>query len=203
MATGDGCKSLSEWVASRLDVSTDTARSLVRTMRRTQDRPDLREALETGVSFDRIEAVSRIPDRIGLLEHLDVAGVEREAALHTRITAGDEQRSSEDQFLILQPSLDQSWWKLWGGLDGSTGTHRRPDSHRDRRPATCRSGNTTRSRVETRHGTGPDLYQRHTSPSPGDRPCRRQTCSPKQRTSRCGLGSRTPGMTTSPRSGPL
>ncbi|HET9202581.1 MAG TPA: hypothetical protein VFP67_05470, partial [Acidimicrobiia bacterium] len=71
VATGDGCKSLSEWVASRLDVSTDTARSLVRTMRRTQDRPDLREALETGVSFDRIEAVSRIPDRIGLLEHLD------------------------------------------------------------------------------------------------------------------------------------
>ncbi|HJS71799.1 MAG TPA: hypothetical protein VJ858_03650, partial [Acidimicrobiia bacterium] len=39
VANGDGCKSLSEWVAGRLDVSTDTARSLVRTMRRTQDRP--------------------------------------------------------------------------------------------------------------------------------------------------------------------
>src|SRR5512145_1587093 len=104
-------------------------------MRRTQDRPDLREALETGVS-DRIEAVSRIPDRIGLLEHLDVAGVGREAALHTRITAGDEQRNWDDQFLILQPSLDQSWWKLWGGVGRVDRDHRRPDSHRDRRFAT-------------------------------------------------------------------
>ena len=104
---------------SRL-VSLGTARSLVRTMRRTQDRPDLREALETGVSFDRIGALSRIPDKIGLLEHLDVAGVEREAALRIRVDT-DEQRSSDDQFLILQPSLDQSWWKLWGGLDGVSG----------------------------------------------------------------------------------
>ena len=118
VATGDGCKSLSEWAASRLDVSLDTARSLVRTMRRTQDRPDLREALETGVSFDRIGALSRIPDKIGLLEHLDVAGVEREAALRIRVETEHEQRSSDDQFLILQPSLDQSWWKLWEGWTG-------------------------------------------------------------------------------------
>jgi 5-methylcytosine-specific restriction endonuclease McrA len=122
VATGDGCKSLSEWVAGRLDVSTDTARSLVRTMRRTQHRPDLREALETGVSFDRVEALSKIPDKIGLLEHLDVGGVEREAAIRTRITADDELRSSDDQFLVLQPSLDESWWKLWGGLEGTGGS---------------------------------------------------------------------------------
>lgn len=91
-------------------------------MRRTQDRPDLREALASGVSFDRIEALSKIPDKTGLLEHLDVAGVQREAALRARITAEDEQRSSEDQYLVLQPSLDESWWKLWGGLDGPGGT---------------------------------------------------------------------------------
>ncbi|HEX5671996.1 MAG TPA: hypothetical protein VFY46_04670, partial [Acidimicrobiia bacterium] len=121
VATGDGCRSLSEWVASRLDVSLGTARSLVRTMRRTQDRPDLREALETGVSFDRIEAVSRIPDRIGLLEHLDVAGVEREAALHTRITAGDEQRNWDDQFLILQPSLVSHGGNCGEGWTGRPG----------------------------------------------------------------------------------
>src|SRR5919106_3532939 len=74
VATGDGCKSLSEWVAARLDVSVETARSLVRTMRRTAHRSDLREALASGeVSFDRIEAVSRIPQDVGLLRHLDVA----------------------------------------------------------------------------------------------------------------------------------
>jgi len=31
VATGDGCRSLSEWAASRLDVSLETAKSLVRT----------------------------------------------------------------------------------------------------------------------------------------------------------------------------
>lgn len=122
VATGDGCKSLSEWVAGRLDVSTDTAKSLVRTMRRTVDRPDLREALASGVSFDRVEALSKIPDKLGLLEHLDVGGVDREAALRARITVETEQRSAQDQFLVLQPSLDESWWRLWGGLDGLTGT---------------------------------------------------------------------------------
>jgi hypothetical protein len=121
VATGDGCRSLSEWVAGRLDMNPDTARSLVRTMRRTVDRPDLREVLESGVSFDRVEALSKITDKIGLLEHLDVAGVQREAAIRARITAEDEQRSSDDQFLVLQPSLDESWWKLWGGLEGAGG----------------------------------------------------------------------------------
>ena len=81
VATADGCRSLSEWTTARLDVHPDTAKSLVRTMRRTVDRPDLREALAAGdISFDRMEALSRIPDDVGLLEHLDVAGVRREAA---------------------------------------------------------------------------------------------------------------------------
>ncbi len=91
-------------------------------MRRTVDRPDLRDALATGeITFDRLEALSRIPDEVGPLEHLDVAGVRREAANRVRSTAEDEYRSARDQFLILQPSLDESWWKLWGGLDGATG----------------------------------------------------------------------------------
>ena len=81
VATRDGSRSLSEWVSTRLDVSLVSAKSLVRTMRRTTDRPDLREALATGeVSFDRVEALSKIQDDVGLLSHLDVGGVYREAA---------------------------------------------------------------------------------------------------------------------------
>ena len=123
VATGDGCRSLSEWAtAARLDTSPETAKTLVRTMRRTVDRPDLRDALASGeISFDRMEALSRIPEEVGLLEHLDVAGVRRQAAMRARITAENESRTASDQFLVLQPSLDQSWWKLWGGLDGATG----------------------------------------------------------------------------------
>jgi len=122
VATGDGCRSLSEWAASRLDVSVDTAKGLVRTMRRTSHRPELRAGLASGqVSFDRAEALSRIPEPVGPLEHLDVAGVRREAALRARISSETEQQTSDQQFLVLQPSLDQSWWKLWGGLDGYSG----------------------------------------------------------------------------------
>ena len=39
VATADGAKNLSEWTAQRLDIGLDAARTLVRTMRRTHDRP--------------------------------------------------------------------------------------------------------------------------------------------------------------------
>jgi hypothetical protein len=48
VATGEGCRSLSEWTTSRMDLHPDTAKTLVRTMRRTVDRPDLRDALASG-----------------------------------------------------------------------------------------------------------------------------------------------------------
>jgi 5-methylcytosine-specific restriction endonuclease McrA len=122
VATADGCRNLSEWTASRLDLSPDSAKRLVRTMRRTADRPDLREALARGeISFDRTEALSRIPEDVGHLEHLDVTGVRRQAAMHARISSETEYRTAVDQFLVIQPSLDESWWKLWGGLEGAAG----------------------------------------------------------------------------------
>lgn len=84
VATGDGCRSLSEWTARRLDVAAKTAKTLVRSMRRLQERPDLCEELAEGrVSFDRVEALSRIAGDVGLMEWADVAGVRREAALKT------------------------------------------------------------------------------------------------------------------------
>ena len=123
VATGDGARSLSEWVAARLDVSLDTARSLVRTMRRTSGRSDLREGLSSGdVSFDRVEAVSRISEDVGLLLHLDVAGVRREAAKRVRVTASNEAKTLEDSYLVMQPSLDESWWQGHFGLDGYIGS---------------------------------------------------------------------------------
>lgn len=74
VATADGCRSLSEWATARLDLHPDTAKTLVRTMRRTVERPEVKEALATGeISFDRAEALSRIPEEVGLLAHLDVA----------------------------------------------------------------------------------------------------------------------------------
>jgi len=122
VATADGCRSMVEWTAAALDVGIETAQSLVRTMRRISDRPDLHQALASGeVTFDRVEAVPRIPGDVGLIEHADIAGVRREAASRARISSADEYRTAEDRYLVLQPSLDESWWKLWGGLDGVSG----------------------------------------------------------------------------------
>ena len=123
VATGDGSRSLSEWVASRLDVGPDSARTIIRTMRRTAQQPELRSHLEDGASFDRIEALSRITDRDpkDLFAWADVAGVRREAAKRARISSDSEMRTAADRFLVMQPSLDESWWKLWGGLDGHSG----------------------------------------------------------------------------------
>ena len=122
IATADGSRSLSEWVASRLDVAPDTAKPLVRTMLRLQDRPDLQEAVATGrVSFDRVEALSRIPEDLGLMEWADVSGVRREAAKRVRVSAEQEKRSAAERYLAVQPSLDASSWRLWGELDGYSG----------------------------------------------------------------------------------
>ncbi len=119
--TGDGCRTLAQWVSLVLDTTLDDARSLVRTMRRTQSRTDLREGLSDGMSFRRVEALSKIEDDIGLGYEWDVAGVLREAARRVRLTAEGEHRIEQDRFLVIQPSLDESRWKLWGGLDGYSG----------------------------------------------------------------------------------
>jgi hypothetical protein len=120
--TGDGSRNLSEWVAAKADLGVDTGRDLARTMRRTADKPWLRTALGAGaITFDRAEALSRIPEDVGTMSHLDVSGVRRAAADLVEITHEDEVRSAGDQYLILQPTLDQSWWDVRGGLEGVFG----------------------------------------------------------------------------------
>ncbi|HEX6219517.1 MAG TPA: HNH endonuclease signature motif containing protein [Acidimicrobiia bacterium] len=123
VATADGSRSLSEWLAARIDLGPKTSKSLVRTMRRTADQPELRRELASSVSFDRVEALSRLQDRENddLLLWTDVAGVHREAAKQARVTAEAESRTADDRFLVVQPTLDESWWKVWAGFDGYTG----------------------------------------------------------------------------------
>ncbi|HEY6628515.1 MAG TPA: hypothetical protein VI193_06005, partial [Acidimicrobiia bacterium] len=104
VATADGSRSLSEWVAARLDLGHETAKALVRTMHRIEARPDLTEALAAGeATFDRVEALSRIQEDVGLLQHLDVAGVRRTAALKALITPEEEFRSADERFFVIQP----------------------------------------------------------------------------------------------------
>lgn len=125
VATADGSRNLAEWVAARVDIGPATAKDLVSTMRRTQSRPDLRAVLTEGeATFDRMSAAALIaqthePDP--LFSHLDITGVRGEASRRDPIDYQTETRTFADRFLVMQPSLDESWWKLWGGFDGLTG----------------------------------------------------------------------------------
>jgi len=122
IATADGSRSLSEWLAARIDAGPETAKTMVRTMRRLQDRPDLERDLADGeVTFDRAEALSRVREDVGHMAWTDVAGVRREAAKRARISAEKEERTARDRFFVMEPSLDESWWKMWGGLEGHSG----------------------------------------------------------------------------------
>ena len=66
----------------------------------------------------RVEALSKIQDDVDLLSHLDVGGVYREAARRTRITAEDEIKTAENNYWFMQPTLDETWSEIRGGMDG-------------------------------------------------------------------------------------
>jgi hypothetical protein len=120
----DGCRSLKEWVAGRLDLSPETAYRLTSTFHRLIDAPDLSRQLAAGdITFDRAEALSRIPveDRADFHLGVDIQGLRRLAARHRRINRSDDHVSQLASHLAMQPNLDQSRWSLWGELDGYSG----------------------------------------------------------------------------------
>ena len=121
VATGDGCRSLAEWVAGRLDVAPETAAALVRAMHGLADRPALAAAVAEGeVTFDRAAALARSDDG-DLARHLDISGIRRHTAAQRRVTRADERRAFSDRYLVIQPSLDEARWRLHGQLPGMAG----------------------------------------------------------------------------------
>ena len=122
----DGCRSLNEWIAARLDVAPETARLLARTARARSG--ELSTALETGeVTFDRAVELLRlaaISPQDNLVEHTrcwDITGLRRRIAHHRRVTSTDELTAFADRHLVMQPNLDESAWRLWGALPGLEG----------------------------------------------------------------------------------
>ncbi|MEX0757196.1 MAG: hypothetical protein WD204_04540, partial [Acidimicrobiia bacterium] len=125
-ATVDGARSMIEWVAGRFDLETDTARTLL-TLARPEDR-----SLETGLSegmitTDRAAATSRLraagadDQTVAHSWGRDLAGVRQMTSQHRRISNRDETDDFADRYLHIQPSLDDSHWKLWGQLSGIDG----------------------------------------------------------------------------------
>jgi hypothetical protein len=125
---GDGCRSLQEWTAGRLDVAPETAKALVAACRMLETVPTLEETLETGGgSFDRIVATARLvaagatPERIDQSAGLDISGIRKLTAMHRRMTPATEQQTFSDRFVAMQPTLDRTSYRLWGQLPGVDG----------------------------------------------------------------------------------
>ena len=124
----DGCKSLQEWTAGRLDIAPENAKTLVTAARILADQPNLEERLVTGSgSFDRISATAQLvsagasAEQIEQSAGLDIPGIRRLTALHGRMTRRDEQQVFSGRFLSMQPTLDCTAYRLWGQLPGTDG----------------------------------------------------------------------------------
>ncbi len=125
VALADGCRSMVEWTTGRLDVAPETASALVRTSR-TAD-PKIEDALAAGeVTFDRAVELSRlaaagVPDPVGTLAGLDIAGLRRVHSRAHRLSRDREASLFVDRYVAMQPNLDRSSWRLWGELPGTDG----------------------------------------------------------------------------------
>ncbi len=120
----DGCRSMREWVAGRLDISVESASRLTSTAKRLQDRPEVASELQAGeITFDRAEALARLPEDVepDHLAGVDIRGLHRIVAQHKRRAWDNGHESHRSQYLAIQPNLDESSWKMWGLLDGYSG----------------------------------------------------------------------------------
>ena len=124
----DGSRTLSEWAAARMDLAPETAQRLVQTAHRLTDQPALTQELTDGtVSFDRVAEESRLvtsgadPELIEQSRGWDIAGLRRMAARRQRLTRQDEQQAFAERSIAIQPTLDQTYYRIWGGLPGTDG----------------------------------------------------------------------------------
>ncbi len=143
IAASTGSRSTTEWVTSRFDVSHTAASDLVFAARQLKRHRRIEHRLVNGdLTFDRTVAMLRLAvagaDETTLehSESLDLAGVGRLTARQRRITRVDEHDVFAERFVAIQPTLDESSWRLWGLLPGvegrivETALHARADEFR-------------------------------------------------------------------------
>lgn len=125
VALADGYQTMSEWVAARLDESPENAAALVRTARTLTT--EIAVAMSDGeISFARAVEVARlatagVEDALNKSWAHDIAGLRRRGAAHRRIAPADEQDVADARYLVIQPTLDELSWRLWGQLPGVEG----------------------------------------------------------------------------------
>ncbi|MEX0699218.1 MAG: HNH endonuclease [Acidimicrobiia bacterium] len=123
----DGDRGMEDWTAAHLDVSPQTAHRLM-TIAHSEDRWLLEQFKAGRFGLDRAShlvklAATGCPTDL-FLEAADDYSLGRLWGLveqRREVSATHEQSSFESRYLVIQPSLDESMFKLWGqlyGLDG-------------------------------------------------------------------------------------
>jgi hypothetical protein len=124
----DGCRSLGEWVTGRLDVAPETAKALVSTARRLESLPTVEDTVTGGsISFDRTTAVVRIAEPsedatiVDEMAIYDVAGIRRLVSKRHRVSRRQEREAFDSRYVVAQPNLDESSWRVFGHLPAMAG----------------------------------------------------------------------------------
>lgn len=122
----DASRSMTEWLAARLDIDIATARQLMLLAR--ADEPEIDSDLRHGrVSIDRAVAVTRLKAtgaESGVVNRsfgLDITGLRRLTSGRARISSESEREVHSRRLLHVQPALDESSYRLWGELPGVDG----------------------------------------------------------------------------------
>ena len=124
----DGARTLQDWVAARLDVTQDTAHTLVEAAKALAEHPESARALAAAeVTFDRAAATAKLAVSgassrvLEASRGYDLSGVARLAARHRRFDRRREHSSFRDRYLTIQPSLDDATWRLAGQMPATDG----------------------------------------------------------------------------------
>jgi hypothetical protein len=119
---------LVEWVASTLDLSRTNASDLVYVTRWFARFRSIEDRFVEGLaSFDRAVATLRLastgaaPELIEDSYRMDLHRVARLTARQRRVSRVDEHRAFMERFFMVQPTLDESSWRLAGQLPGFEG----------------------------------------------------------------------------------
>ena len=125
--TADGARTMGDWVSSQLDLSHQTSTRLTQLAHHPDEEID-RAMAEGRWGLDRAAALTKLK-AAGISPELFAEASEdyslgRLYGLLDRlrnVSPADEQDVFEYRYLVIQPNLDESVFKLWGQLPGIDG----------------------------------------------------------------------------------
>ena len=124
----DGSRTLTDWIRARLDVDANTSRDLAYLGTRGVRHGRIWDSMTSGRStFARTVATMRLADTgateadIEESRRRDLDGVRTMTNRRSPMTRGDERTIHAERYFVMQPTLDESRFRLWGQLGGAEG----------------------------------------------------------------------------------